>query len=1033
MVYCKIGVGVSKSIFVQDIYNRMVNTKNPEFLETQTQSLPPADLNALKTMREDACSSSLARDFKLQTHQRFLRRVLSPDSPVRNLLMVHGTGVGKTCTAIQIAEEFILRPEFQHKKVLIMASSSIQDSFKSQIFDVSRLSLDESGLILSKQCTGRRYLEMIQRAQREPIKLTDRASQYRVMEMASKFINEFYDFQGYIQFSNSIENVVAKKTPKEVETFIHENFDDRLIIIDEAHNIRRVSGEEDVIEGGKLVAQSLERVLKVAKGVTLILLTATPMFDTYDEILFYFNLFLWNDRRLDTNKEIKSSEVFDKDGNVKKDKESQFRSWCQDYVSFVRGENPFTFPFRLPPPTELIAKPAVNSYSDGKIIRKPRKYLTLTRSIVSPTQAEAIQRVKETKTPSTDPRLICALPDNKSFEEIFSYSAGQYTYKTGDDFLKPSRIAEYSSKFALVTKIINESDGLAFVYSNLVTNGAQLFAMALEEAGYVSAIGNDLLTSTSGEVVRGSKGRYVLFTSNTSDVDIRKAIVRMKSPNNKDGKDIKVVISSPKISEGVDFWYVRQVHVLDPWFNMSRIEQVVGRGLRSCSHRSLPFEEQNCTVYLHVCQYENGQKETYDEYVYRAFVEEKAMKIAGVKQMIMESAMDCSLQEGINDLPRDWREELKIPQIRAQDRKELKLTIAEMSAPTFQKDTEFTCKNEEPEEDKKHVRPLSSVLDVRDEIINTIGKLLIQKPIWSREDLFNHPDIKKYDPKVVSYLIQNIIQFGVSFKDKMNRLGHLSSRGNMFTFSLDGRTTMQDLITEKDNGTEVPLSERVVVADVTEQTDVVKTKHEQYPFPEYMKKMFDTEILDWYIVDQVLTDEERINHILNVNWNKPPIYAESSEIAVSEDKTLYVLGANKIYDETKTQITPIGLEREKYDEWVERLQKRFTSKFMNIFVTVKEGKLLFNLDETSEEVKKVERTKGIGGRACSNYKETILNSFANWLNYPITKEVGGKKDRCLFLALAIRKAILDKREGLTWFTPAEWEILSKDRKELKKA
>ena len=1010
----------------------MVNTKNPEFLETQTQSLPPADLNALKTMREDACSSSLARDFKLQTHQRFLRRVLSPDSPVRNLLMIHGTGVGKTCTGIQIAEEFILRPEFQHKKVLIMANSSIQDSFKNQIFDVSRLSLDESGLILSKQCTGRRYLEMIQRAQRDPIKLTDRASQYRVMEMASKFINEFYEFQGYIQFSNIIENAVSTKTPREVENFIHETFDDRLIIIDEAHNIRKVSGEQDIIEGGKLVAASLERVLKVAKGVTLILLTATPMFDTYDEILFYFNLFLWNDRRLENTKEIKSSEIFDKDGNMKKDKEAQFRSWCQDYVSYVKGENPFTFPFRLPPPTELIAKPAVNSYHDGKIIRKPRKFLTLTRSVLSKTQADAIQKVKESKTPSTDPRFICTLPDNKSFEDIFSYSAGQYTYKTGDDFLKPSRIAEYSSKFALITKIIDESEGLAFVYSNLVTNGAQLFAMALEEAGYTSAIGNDLLTNTSGEVTRGSKGRYVLFTSNTTDTDIRKAIVRMKSPNNKDGKDIKVVISSPKISEGVDFWYVRQVHVLDPWFNMSRIEQVIGRGLRSCSHRALPFEEQNCTVYLHVCQYEDGIKETYDEFVYRAFVEEKAVKIAGVKQMIMESAMDCSLQENINTLPKDWREELKVPQIRSQDRKELKLTLLEMSAPTFQKDSEITCKIVESEEDEKHVRPLSSVLDVRDEIINTVGKLLIQKPIWSRDDLFNHPDLKKYDPNVVSYILQNIIQFGVSFKDKMNRVGHLSSKGNMFVFNLENRNTMMDLITEEDLGTIVPLSERAKAIDVTKNEDIVKTKREQYPFPTYMTTMFDKEILDWYIVDHVLTEEERIAYILNINWNNPPIYAQSSEIVVSEDKTLYVLGTKKIYDESKAETTPIGVERQKYDEWVDRLKKRFTSKFMNIFATVKDGKLLFNLDENSEEIKKVERTKGIGGRGCSNYKETVLNSFAKWLGYPFTADVGGKKDRCLFLALAVRKAILDKREGLTWFTPAEWEILNQDRKELKK-
>jgi flagellar biosynthesis GTPase FlhF len=74
-----------------------------ELLETQAPALPPASTPTLLELREKACAE--APKFKLQGQQRFLRRVLSPDSPVRNLLMVHGTGVGKTCTAIQVAEE----------------------------------------------------------------------------------------------------------------------------------------------------------------------------------------------------------------------------------------------------------------------------------------------------------------------------------------------------------------------------------------------------------------------------------------------------------------------------------------------------------------------------------------------------------------------------------------------------------------------------------------------------------------------------------------------------------------------------------------------------------------------------------------------------------------------------------------------------------------------------------------------------------------------------------------------------------------
>jgi len=165
----------------------MVNVSHEELAETKSQPLPVnATLDALKQMRESLCSSSMSKDFKLQANQRFLRRVLSPESPTRSLLMVHGTGQGKTCTAIQIAEEYIIRPEFQDKRVLVLANPSVQENFKAQIFDISRVSVDADGLLLSKQCTGRRYLDMIQRSQSESLRYTDKASQQRVMNLANK-------------------------------------------------------------------------------------------------------------------------------------------------------------------------------------------------------------------------------------------------------------------------------------------------------------------------------------------------------------------------------------------------------------------------------------------------------------------------------------------------------------------------------------------------------------------------------------------------------------------------------------------------------------------------------------------------------------------------------------------------------------------------------------------------------------------------------------------------------------------------------
>lgn len=125
----------------------MPNVSREELMETKAQKLPEtASLESLKQMREEMCSTTMSRDFKLQPNQRFIRRVLSPDSPTRNLLLVHGTGVGKTCTAIQVAEEYIIRPEFQDKRVLVIANPSVQENFKTQIFDITRVSVDADGL-----------------------------------------------------------------------------------------------------------------------------------------------------------------------------------------------------------------------------------------------------------------------------------------------------------------------------------------------------------------------------------------------------------------------------------------------------------------------------------------------------------------------------------------------------------------------------------------------------------------------------------------------------------------------------------------------------------------------------------------------------------------------------------------------------------------------------------------------------------------------------------------------------------------------
>ena len=42
---------------------------------------------------------------------------------------------------------------------------------------------------------------------------------------------------------------------------------------------------------------------------------------------------------------------------------------------------------------------------------------------------------------------------------------------------------------------------------------------------------------------------------------------------------------------------VKQVHVLEPYWNEVRIEQVIGRAVRQCHHKDLPLKERTVDVF----------------------------------------------------------------------------------------------------------------------------------------------------------------------------------------------------------------------------------------------------------------------------------------------------------------------------------------------------------------------------------------------------------------------------------------------------
>jgi hypothetical protein len=121
------------------------------------------------------------------------------------------------------------------------------------------------------------------------------------------------------------------------------------------------------------------------------------------------------------------------------------------------------------------------------------------------------------------------------------------------------------------------------------------------------------------------------------------------------------------------------------------------------------------------------------------------------------------------------------------------------------------------------------------------------------------------------------------------------------------------------------------------------------------------------------------------------------------------------------------VEQDTYRAWTKAAKDRFVEKKADLFATMKDGGIMFNMDEKASSVMRAMRAKTIGGRQCTTYQASLLDAFSEWLvgtGFP--ESVKTKKDRCLFLDLLVREAVISGKEGIFWVTPEEYSIFSED-------
>lgn len=615
--------------------------------------------------------------FKLNAVQKMLRNFLGPNTPYNNMLLIHDPGVGKTCTAITIAENIKNYTRMNNRRIFIVRP----DEFNKQLFEIEKV----KNKIPHLQCTGTTYLEEVKNT--NPINEDyllecvkgDEESCNRLKKNINNEIKKYYQFSNLIKWAKTINAEIEQKTSgvkSEKERLaikikvIRSLFNNNLLIIDEAHKLRddSASGDEDE----RLVVRILNEICLYSQNMKLLLLTATPMYDKPTEIIQLLNFMLLNDKR----PLLKEKEIFANDEGELLPQGSQKLIYAiKGYVSYMRGNNPDEFPIRLDAdvnlseknmylPSSKKTKYPVKTITGEKILKKNQiKYMKLTTPTYEKEQQKVITNININEegeiiqgvayqaelqasnfiyqTMSDSGNVAKECYGTRGLNNTTIFKNGRYTFKN-PEFAKEllgDNLKKYSTKYHLLLQNIKKSKGPVFIYSNFIAGGILPLTFILELNGYKRYNGDQPFLQSSYKSTE-KMGEYIFFTGSE-----RKSVAKyLNKRENMVNEPVKVFICSAVANEGLNLFGYRESHILDPWYNMSSMEQTIGRCIRRRSHLHLPAEERNVVIYLYAGVFGGKLKEieSYDLHVYN-IVEKKAINTGTIQKIIKENAIDCAI------------------------------------------------------------------------------------------------------------------------------------------------------------------------------------------------------------------------------------------------------------------------------------------------------------------------------------------------------------------------------------------------------
>jgi len=390
------------------------------------------------------------------------------------------------------------------------------------------------------------------------------------------------DFK-YVNFSVTMAKKISQSSQSELEAKLNKKFDmvseidleGKMLIIDEAHHFF-----QRITNGSKSAITLYDAILKT-RNIKLIFLTGTPIVNKPFDIVPCFNMLgggrasLFPENQDDFDKLFITENKFIK-RDVFKNRIWGLSSYAGDLVfsrvsSKTLSKN--DFPDLLP--VEIIH--AVMSKGQYKEYLAARKKEMREASFGESAKGR-FEASKSTSTYRSASRQI----------SIFHFP-GYAMERVGDKYrrvpslLKPDvfligNLQEYSPKFVSVLKNIKKYSGLHVVYSEWIASGLNLLGRVLDNAGI----------------------SYGMFHGGISEEERANIIKKFTSEKNKLGKEMRILLISAAGAEGLDLKNVRGIHVISPYFNMSRIDQVIARAVRYKSHVMLPIKDRNVRAFVYL-------------------------------------------------------------------------------------------------------------------------------------------------------------------------------------------------------------------------------------------------------------------------------------------------------------------------------------------------------------------------------------------------------------------------------------------------